>query len=198
MLAPRVAEVDRMSGSLDDREHDSVGGATGDLLHSAGLGISGSRSPRTARVGTLRASNRSNDGYWVAHGTSSRCWARRTSDNPVGPPLSSDSARGGHRGQSAGTRRNGLVGYTTSRRDEDRPLETIWIEVRELADDGATHRVADQRYRLTWRSSRNAAAACAISGTSSGSEGLPLRPNPGRSGTSVWKSSRSRSAVGRR
>ena len=62
----RVAEVDRMGGSLDDREHDSVRGAAGDLLDSGrGWAWSGSRSPMTARVGTFSASNRSNDGYWV-------------------------------------------------------------------------------------------------------------------------------------
>ena len=41
-----------------------------------------------------------------------------------------------------------LVGHTTSRRDEDRPPETIWIEIGEFADDGAAHRVANKGYRL--------------------------------------------------
>ena len=41
-----------------------------------------------------------------------------------------------------------LVGHTTNRRDEDRPLETIWIELGEFADDGAAHRVANKGYRL--------------------------------------------------
>ena len=46
--------------------------------------------------------------------------------------------------------------------------------------------------------SRNAAAACASSSTVKGSMALPLLPNPGRSGTRVWNSSASTSAVGSR
>ena len=145
----RVAEVDRVGGSLDHREHDRVRGAAGDLLDSAGAGHqrvpvskdgegrnSQGKQPIQRRILGKRTEHPHGAGdaepQIVRYGHSQH--PRRLSEAVVGDLSERPSKR--------------LVVQTTSRRDEDRPLETIWIEVRELADDGAAHRVADQRYGL--------------------------------------------------
>src|SRR5918995_4103584 len=134
-----------MSGSLDDREHDSVPGAAGDLLHSAGAGHqrvpvsqdgegwnSQGEHPIQRRILGKRTEHPHGAGYAkpqiIRYGNSHH--PRRLSEAIVGDLSERPSKR--------------LVGYTTSRRDEDRTLETIWVEVGELADDGAAHRVPHQ------------------------------------------------------
>ena len=96
-------------------------------------------------------------------------------------------------------RRKRLVEDAAGRRHEDRPFEAVGIEVGELADDRAAHRVADEGHPLDAAIVEEPAPRRARGRARRGAPvALPLRPNPGRSGTSVWKSSASRSAVGRR
>jgi hypothetical protein len=91
-----------------------------------------------------------------------------------------------------------LVVQPARGRHEDGPVDALRVEVRELGDDGAAIELPTRVADSTPQSSRKPAVSCARSVMVRDSGGLPLRPNPGRSGTKVRNSPARRSAVGTR
>ena len=127
--------------------------------------------------------------------TSGRCSERRTAVRNHNPEKSGRFAGAVADDLADGTGQR-LVVESSGRRYQYGALEPFWVEVGELADHRTAHRVADQRHLLDAlpiekRRHREL-------GRVGDPAVLPLRPNPGRSGTKVWNSSMSASAVGSR